>query len=103
MDRTRYRHHLRDRLVQSNVPFHLHEGLIEYLAARRPVGHFLTAVLSNDLMEACVRADPLNALHLRDVVLFLVNYAPADCWGSDKNVARWLETTSPAPELYETS
>jgi hypothetical protein len=102
MDGRVYRKHLFDRLVQCQVPEHLHEGLIEYLASRRPVGHFLTAVLSNDLMEAAVRADPLTAPSLVNVVLFLVNYASADCWGSEQKVADWLAAYSePVPEVFE--
>ena len=102
MDAARYRRHLRDRLADCAVPPHLHEGLVEYLAHRRPVGHFLTAVLSNDLTDACVRADPWTRAHIADVVQFLVNYAPANSWGSDKNVATWLASVSePVPELYE--
>jgi hypothetical protein len=98
---SRYREHLVGRLVASNVPEHLYEGLVEYLAARRPVGGFLTAVLSNDLTTACVRADQLVAPHIRDVVLFLVNYAPANAWGNETHVSNWLNEQNPAPELYE--
>lgn len=100
MDPQRYRQHLRDRLVESNVPSHLYEGLIEYIAGRRPVGSFLTAVLSNDLLEACIKADYVSRYHIVDVVMFLVNYAPAECWGSEKNVVDWLvarETPTPEP------
>jgi hypothetical protein len=102
MEGPTYRKHLFNRLVECNVPDHLFEGLIEYLADRRPMGSFLTAIVSNDLMEACVRADPVNRYHICDVVLFLVNYAPADCWGSEKNVADWLAARSvPVPEVFE--
>ncbi|HXO84676.1 MAG TPA: hypothetical protein VN803_04040 [Gemmatimonadales bacterium] len=89
-------------MVQCHVPDYLHEGLIEYLASRRPVGHFLTAVLSNDLMEASVRADPLTRYFLVDVVLFLVNYAPATAWGSADKVSAWLAAVDePVPEVFE--
>jgi hypothetical protein len=90
-----YRKHLRDRLMQVGIPFHLWEGLVEYLSDRRPVGGFLTAVLSNDLTTASVRADPMVREHLVDVVLFLVNYAPADAWGSERKVAAWLAAPEP--------
>lgn len=97
-----YRRHLFNRLVETNVPEHLHEGLIEYLATRRPMGHFLTAIVSNDLMEACMRAaDADTRWHIADIVMFLVNYAPANSWGSPNRVAEWLASTSPAPELFE--
>jgi hypothetical protein len=102
MDGRTYRKHLFDRMVQCQVPDHLHEGLIEYLASRRPVGHFLTAVLSNDLMETCVRADPFVRSHIADVVMFLVNYASAAAWGSPAKVNAWLEAyPEPVPEVFE--
>jgi hypothetical protein len=59
-----YRAHLRRRLVQSNVPGPLHEGLIEYFAARRPTGSFLHACLENDLTQACLRASGINRVLL---------------------------------------
>lgn len=101
MDPALYRKHLRDRLVQCHVPDHLHEGLVEYLADRRPTGRFLMSVLTNDLMGAAMRADPLNRHHLADIVLFLINYAPANCWGSEKAVGDWLASTSPVVGVAE--
>jgi hypothetical protein len=101
MSGVEYRRHLFDRLVECHVPDHLHEGLIEYIASRRPMGKFLTSVVSNDLMEAATRADPVCHYHLVDVVLFLVRYAPAECWGNPTNVSIWLTSTSPAPMVIE--
>ena len=102
MNPERYRQHLRNRLVYSNVPYHLHEGLVEYLVTRRPVGGFLTAVLSNDLTSACVKADPTSLARIADVVKFLVNFAPPSAWGSESIVASWLQAApAPVPELYE--
>lgn len=96
-----HRAHLKTRLLQSHVPEGLHEGLIEYVAARRPTGHFLLAVLSNDLHEACARADEDNRVHLFALVFFLRNYAPAACWGSRDRVVAWLSATEPAPTVFE--
>lgn len=96
-----YRAHLKQRLEASHVPESLQEGLLEYIAARRPCGHFLTAVLSNDLAEACKRADDVNRTRLYDLIFFLYNYAPGACWGSPTHVALWLADTGPAPEVYE--
>jgi hypothetical protein len=101
MDPALYRKHLRDRLVQCHVPDHLHEGLVEYLADRRPTGRFLMAVLSNDLIEAATRADPFNRAHLADIVLFLLNYAPANSFGSEQRVSDWLASTSPVVGVME--
>jgi hypothetical protein len=96
-----YREHLHQRLDESGVPRSLHAGLTEYIAARRPVGSFLTAVLSNDLQDAVIHADPMNRRLLPEIVLFLVHYVPGTCWGSPETVARWLMDPSPAPEIFE--
>lgn len=96
-----YRAHLYRRLVESDVPEQLHEGLVEYVAARRPVGHFLTAVLSNDLREACARADEICAPKIHRVVFFLYNYATAECWGSADKVQRWLTMGAAPRPVFE--
>ena len=96
-----YRAHLRRRLTESRVPEQLHEGLTEYIAARLPMGHFLTSVVSNDLREACARADGTVRNHLADIVFFLYNYAPGNCWGTPELVVAWLSNESIPREIYE--
>ena len=44
----------------------------------RPIGHFLTAVVRNDLCEACFKADSTNLKALKMYALFLHNHLPAD-------------------------
>lgn len=99
IDAEEYRRRLRTHLVLEQVPYTLWDGLVEYLVERRPTGSFLTAVLSNDLTSACLRADLFNRPRLATVVLFLVNYAPANAWGSEKNVAAWLASTEPVVDV----
>ncbi len=96
-----YRAHLTLRRTEAGLPVTLHAGLREYIAARRPVGGFLTAVLSNDLAEACKRADEDNRTRICDVLVFLHAYAPAPCWGSPDKVHAWLLDQTPVPEVYE--
>lgn len=96
-----YRTHLRNCLLDGNVPEHLHEGLVAYLTERRPVGSFLHAVLANDLTQAITRADPISTLGLRETVLFLLNHAPAPAWGSHEQVDAWLEDTAPVPKIFD--
>jgi len=43
-----------------------------------PIGHFLGAVVENDFMEACGRADSTNKLVLPIYATFLYNCAPMD-------------------------
>jgi hypothetical protein len=54
-----------------------------------PTGDFLRAVLTNDLYEACVRADPLNAATLREIVLYVRRNLPPECYGSNEKYEAW--------------
>ena len=74
----------------SLIPDHMHEAITAYVETGRPVGHFLAAVLSNDLFEAATRADDKNLEALVGWVRFLYNYAPSACWGSPAAVESWL-------------
>jgi hypothetical protein len=82
---------LLDKLSKSRIPEHMRHSLVYYLTEGRPVGHFLTAVLSNDLKEACNRADDLNRHLLYDYIFFLFNNAPGNSWGSPERVHGWLK------------
>ena len=73
-----------------HVPEHLREALFHFIAAGRPPGNFLAAVLCNDLKGAMEYADPISMQHLPAIVGFLYNEAPAACWGSEENYNRWL-------------
>lgn len=78
-------------LRESAVPEHLHDGLVLYLTHGLPPGHFLTAVLSNDLKEAFARADEQSRAGLFALVSFLYNDAPASAWGNPERVSAWME------------
>lgn len=54
-------------------------------------GDFLTAVLANDLTEACGRADDDNQRTLFHIVAYIYNELPSDCWGSYTRVDGWIE------------
>lgn len=77
-------------LALYGVPAHLREGLTLYLEHHVHVGHFLTAVLSNDLREAVARGDDTSLAGLPAIVRYLVNCAPIGAWGSPATVADWL-------------
>lgn len=67
------------------------DALKGYAEERHPVGHFLTAVLVNDLSEAVARADEDNLANLPAFIGYLYNEAPSPCWGSEEKVKKWLE------------
>jgi hypothetical protein len=71
------------------------EGILGYVTERRPPGHFLQAVLENNLREAFARADDSNAAAMRAIVGFLYNEVPSFVWGSPEKVSSWLGSTKP--------
>lgn len=71
------------------IPAPCAEGLTAHVYDGRPVGHFLTAVLENNLKEACSRADLDNRRCLYEYVFLLYNYAPAGCWGAPGKARDW--------------
>jgi hypothetical protein len=69
-----------------------------YIEHGIPPGHFLTAILSNDLREACERADDDHKHTLFEIVGWLYNEAPSPCWGSPDKFAAWIEARRPENE-----
>jgi len=84
----------REKLAAAHIPEHMHDGYVLYLLHGIPPGSFLTAVLTNDLREACGRADEVNRAALYQHVFFLYNYAPRNALGSLENVREWMQQHS---------
>lgn len=76
-------------LLKSNIPAYMHGGLLRYIEHGIEPGHFLCAVLQNDLRRSIERADDYNVQHLADYVKFLYCHAPAGCWGSLEKFTSW--------------
>lgn len=77
-------------LRYERLPYHLRGGVQRYIEQGIPPGDFMLAVLSNDLREACGRADELNQHLLWEIVSWFYNEAPSPCWGSPAKVDAWL-------------
>jgi len=73
-----------------NCPDQVRRSLEFYAREGRPLGGFLTAVVSNDLIDAVRRADPTNTVALSDIVAYVEYRLPGACRGSRANVAEWL-------------
>lgn len=80
------------------IPARMMERLQAYIEQGHPVGDFLTAVLCNDLREACSRADDTNCHILPAYIVYLFNEAPAPCWGSREKHEAWLRKFAEARE-----
>ncbi len=71
------------------VPAHLADGLARFVVLGIKPGHFLSAVLANDLAGAFGRGDETALAALRNIMRYLENDAPAACWGTKAKVRAW--------------
>ena len=71
------------------IPEGIMAGLRRYVDEGISPGHFLTAVLENNLVEALGRADEDSQLALHSIVAWVWNEAPAACWGDAQRMQRW--------------
>ena len=77
----------------AGLPEGLQGGMKRYVEDGIQAGHFLTAVLSNDLLGAVSRADGTNVKLIPEIVRWIYNEAPSNCWGDEERVQEWQGTT----------
>ncbi len=77
--------------MQTRVPEHLRAGLWTWCAWGVLPGHFLQAVLKNDLRDAFARGDKISVAGLQPMLEWLWNWAPGQSHGSLQRVASWEE------------
>ena len=75
----------------SNLPEHMRDSIRQYVEIGAPVGDFLTALLSNKLVETFGQADEINQASMFAWAKFLYSEVPKSCWGSPEAVAKWQE------------
>lgn len=76
--------------LMENIPRHMWQGVQLYVEQGIPPGSFLTAVLSNDLKGAFMRADEMNLAAMRKWVQFMYWDMPSDAQGSREKVEAWI-------------
>jgi len=69
---------------------HMMGALRRYIDEGLPTGHFLTAVLNNNLSEAVSRADNETLANLPAFCAYLYWEAPSQCHGSPEKVSAWI-------------
>ena len=74
----------------STLPKNMQEGARLYVEHGIEGGSFLTAVFSNNFLEAFHAADPINTKRMEDWALFLYNDVPWNCKGSPEAVREWI-------------
>lgn len=71
------------------IPRRFKADLLAYVEHYRPPGHFLMAVLSNDLVRASA-GEPDAIANLPAFIDWLHKHAPAASWGTADRVRRWV-------------
>ena len=80
-------------LDYSKIPVsRMTDAMRSYMEHGLQPGHFLTALLSNDLMECCRRADEDNGAALFRWCSWLYNEAPIGSFGSPEAVRLWMKS-----------
>lgn len=72
------------------IPDYTLEAIFNHVGHRQQVGHFVTALLCNNLKETFNRADSENVVAIRGLVTLLHCHIPAIAWGSESYVEQWL-------------
>ena len=87
--------HFEERLEKGlkcyDIPLYMHEAIREYVNHHEQPGHFLQAVIKNNLREAVSRADDRNSYALKGWVGLMYNYCPSPCWGSEMAYKEWIK------------
>ena len=73
------------------APEHAVEAIERFVQNRFQPGGFITAILANDLREACCQADYINKHKIFEIVSYCWNEIPHTCWGSYEKVHTWLK------------
>ncbi len=75
------------------------ESIDNYVEYKQQPGHFITAVLENDLVGAFSRADYEAMANLKHIICYCYNEIPGDCWGSKEKVKSWFNTERPVVNI----
>lgn len=85
--------HFHDRMeeIGSNIPRHMLDGVKNYVLYGVPLGDFLYALMCNDFMEMCQKADDINRTLFWEYAMLLYNAVPTNCRGNKEMVFQWSE------------
>jgi hypothetical protein len=81
--------------LKTLIPDYMRQGLRDYYYRGTPPGHFLKAVLTNDFLEMCNRADLTNQHAFMNYGRFVYNHMPIGSYGSKENYEKWMERRRP--------
>lgn len=72
------------------IPERTLQTIKEYIEHGYEPGHFVRAILENDLKMAFASADAHNTHAMKSIVMYCYNMIPERCWGSREIVDNWI-------------
>ncbi len=78
--------------VEVRIPGYMLPAFVRHVVEGGHMGHFLTAVFENNLMEAFARADPTNSRMMDSYLKAIHNAVPPGCHGSVEKVIAWRKS-----------
>lgn len=73
------------------IPAYMRKALREYVNDHKSPGHFIQAVIMNDLVDTVFYSDEKNLSLLRAWVGIFHNYIPSACYGSKERYEIWIK------------
>lgn len=73
----------------SLLPEHLRTGMRLWIEQGIRPGGFLRSVVTNDLIQASLRADGISKQHLSEIARWLVHNAPEGSFGRSQVLDNW--------------
>lgn len=80
-----------DPLKYEILPEHLRGGFQRYVEHGIRPGHFLCAIIENDLVEAYSRGDETSLRAMPQIMYFVITELPRKSYGSPEHVAAWIK------------
>lgn len=75
------------------------EALRRYVVNHRAPGVFLTAVLSNNLIEAVLSANSESRFMIPQLCEYIFHHCPGNCWGDPEAVEEWISVPNTNHQL----
>ena len=78
-------------LAESDIPPHLHAGIVRYIDSGVQPGGFLTAVINGNLFDAYALADQSSKAAIPTIVEWFRQHAPTNSYASPNSVHFWVD------------
>lgn len=73
------------------LPEHIRYGMFRWIEFGNVPGDWMCYLLTNNLVLTWGFADEINRAHMGDIVDFIYNEAPSQCWGTQEKIDAWAK------------